>query len=336
MILKSYIVEENIEILKDYQATLIYGENEGIKDDVRQALRNKNKTSEEIIFFEEEILKDRNILYQNIINESLFSEKKNIFILGATDKIYNEISESLEKNNKNISIYILSGNLEKRSKLRNLFEKSTKLGIFPCYKDNERTLINYVNKKLRGFKGLSGEIINLIISNSDMDRRIITSELMKIKVFFLEKKINKEQILEILNIKNNSNFDEIRDNALYGERVKINKLLSEIEILSDDAFFYLNNLNYRVMKLQEIIKISGGNKDKYEEALGTIKPPVFWKDKPMVILQLKKWSLEALTPLGVKIGETEVLMKKNSYLRNDIVIKNLIINLAGKTSANSF
>ena len=336
MILKSYIVEENIEILKDYQATLVYGENEGIKDDVRQALRNKNKTSEEIIFFEEEILKNRNILYQNTINESLFSEKKNIFILGATDKIYNEILESLEKNNKNISIYILSGNLEKRSKLRNLFEKSTKLGIFPCYKDNERTLINYVNKELRGFKGLSGEIINLIISNSDMDRRIITSELMKIKVFFLEKKINKEQILEILNIKNNSNFDEIRDNALYGERVKINKLLSEIEILSEDAFFYLNNLNYRVMKLQEIIKISGGNKDKYEEALGTIKPPIFWKDKPMVILQLKKWSLEALTQLGVKIGETEVLMKKNSYLRNDIVIKNLIINLAGKTSANSF
>ena len=184
MILKSYIVEENIEILKDYQATLVYGENEGIKDDVRQALRNKNKTSEEIIFFEEEILKNRNILYQNTINESLFSEKKNIFILGATDKIYNEILESLEKNNKNISIYILSGNLEKRSKLRNLFEKSTKLGIFPCYKDNERTLINYVNKELRGFKGLSGEIINLIISNSDMDRRIITSELMKIKVFF--------------------------------------------------------------------------------------------------------------------------------------------------------
>ena len=81
MILKSYIVEENIEILKDYQATLVYGENEGIKDDVRQALRNKNKTSEEIIFFEEEILKNRNILYQNIINESLFSEKKKYFYI---------------------------------------------------------------------------------------------------------------------------------------------------------------------------------------------------------------------------------------------------------------
>ena len=336
MILKSYIVEENVEILNEYRGTLIYGENEGIKDDIRQALRSKSKTSEEIIFFEEEILKNRNILYQNIVNGSLFSEKKNIFILEASDKIYNEIYECLEKDNKNISIYILSGNLEKRSKLRNLFEKSKKLGIFPCYKDNERTLINYVNKELKGFKGLSGEIINLIISNSNMDRRIILSELTKIKVFFLDKKINKEQILELLNIKNNSSFDEIRDNALYGEKVKINKLLSEIEILSDDAFFYLNNLNYRVMKLQEIIKITGGNRDKYEEALGSVKPPIFWKDKPIVMQQLKKWNLEALTQLGIKIGKTEILMKKNSYLRNDIIIKNLIINLAGKTSANFF
>ena len=55
MILKSYIVEENVEILNEYRGTLIYGENEGIKDDIRQALRSKSKTSEEIIFFEEEI-----------------------------------------------------------------------------------------------------------------------------------------------------------------------------------------------------------------------------------------------------------------------------------------
>ena len=76
MILKSYIVEQNIEILKDYQATLIYGQNTGIKNDIKQKLKNKNKNSEIIIFFEEEILKNKNILYQNIVNESLFNEKK--------------------------------------------------------------------------------------------------------------------------------------------------------------------------------------------------------------------------------------------------------------------
>ena len=330
MILKSYIVEQNIEILKTYQATLIYGQNNGIKDDIKQKLKNKNKSSEIIVFFEEEILKNKNLLYDNIINESLFNDKKIFFIHEVSDKILNQISECLEKENKEIKIYIFSDNLEKKSKLRNLFEMSKNLAALPCYEDNERTLIAYVNKELNGYKGLSGEIINLIISNSNMNRSVIKNELIKIKNFFLEKKINKKETLEILNIKNNTSFDEIRDNALSGEKKKINQSLSEINILKEDIFLYLNSLNYRIMKLQEIIKISEGDKNKYEENLNSLRPPIFWKDKPVVVKQLKKWDLESLTILASKISETEILIKKNSFIRNDVVLKDLIIDVAKK------
>ena len=330
MILKSYIVEQNIEILKTYQATLIYGQNNGIKDDIKQKLKNKNKSSEIIVFFEEEILKNKNLLYDNIINESLFNEKKTIFIHEVSDKILNQISECLEKENKEIKIYIFSDNLEKKSKLRNLFERSKNLAALPCYEDNERTLIAYVNKELNGYKGLSGEIINSIISNSNMNRSVIKNELIKIKNFFLEKKINKKETLEILNIKNNTRFDEIRDNALSGEREKINQSLSEINILKEDIFLYLNSLNYRIMKLQEIIKISEGNTNKYGETLNSLRPPIFWKDKPVVVKQLKKWNLESLTILASKISETEILIKKNSFIRNDVVLKDLIIDVTKK------
>ena len=64
MILKSYIVEQNIEILKNYQATLMYGQNGGIKDDVKQQIKNQNKNIEIINFFEADILKS-NLLYEN-------------------------------------------------------------------------------------------------------------------------------------------------------------------------------------------------------------------------------------------------------------------------------
>ena len=97
MILKSYIVEQNLEILNNYQATLLYGENDGIKDDIKYRLKDSNKDSEIINFFEDEILKNKNILYENIINQSLFNEKKIVFIQGTTDRILNEICESLEK-----------------------------------------------------------------------------------------------------------------------------------------------------------------------------------------------------------------------------------------------
>ena len=107
MILKSYIVEQNLNILDKYQAVLMYGENEGIKENIKIKLKKNNKDSEAIIFFEEEILKNKDLLYGNITNESLFNEKKIIFIQSATDKILSEIIECLDKNNPNIKIYIL-------------------------------------------------------------------------------------------------------------------------------------------------------------------------------------------------------------------------------------
>jgi DNA polymerase III subunit delta len=332
MILKSYIVEQNVEILKKYKANLIYGENDGIKNDIKEEIKNKNKDKdcEVTNFFETDILKS-NLLYENISNQSLFSEKKIVFIHEASDKIFSQIGECVEKDNNDIQIYIFAGNLEKKSKLRAYFEKDKNLAIFPCYEDNERTLISYINKQLRDYKGLTGEITNLIMNNSNLDRRIIKSEINKIKDFFIEKKINKELIVEILNIKNDSGFNEIRDKALMGKKLEINKLLSTTEILNEEVFFYLNSLNYRVMRLHEITKISD-NKMNYEEVLEKIKPPVFWKDKPVLLQQLKRWSQKKLEKVLIKIGKTEILMKKNSSLKNDVIIKNLIIELTNNAT----
>ena len=329
MILKSYIVEQNLEILKTYSATLLYGENQGIMDDIKNELEKTNSNAEFLNLFEEEILKNKNILYENIINDSLFNDTTVIFIHGASDKIFNQISESLEKIKTNIKIYIFSENLDKKSKLRNLFEKSKNFSVVPCYEDNEKTLINYITKELYGYKGLTGEIINLIINNSNMNRKTIQNEILKIKDFFIEKKIIREEIIEILNIKNNANFEELRDKALNGEKNKINKLLSEIEILNDDCFFYLNSINYRIMKLLEIRK---KNQDfsNFDEIINSIKPPIFWKDKPSFNQQLKKWNLNKLNKAVSKIADTEILMKKNSYINNEILIKVLIINLSNE------
>ena len=332
MILKSYSVEQNIEILKNYKATLIYGENSGIKDDIKEEIKKRNKKSEILTFFESDILKD-SLLYNHIANQSLFTQKKVIFIQNSSDKILEQISESLEREYKDVQIYVFAENLDKKSKLRSLFEKNKNLAIFACYEDTERTLITYINKELQDFKGLTGEIINLIISNSSQNRKIIKNELIKIKSYFLDKKINKEKIEEILNIKNDKGFEEIRDKALIGEKDKINELLSSTTILNEDAFFYLNTLNYRIMRLHKIVKESEENKD-YEQMIDNLKPPVFWKDRPIILKQLKKWDLKKLEKTIVNIGKTEILMKKNSHLRNDIIIKELLVNLATEASSS--
>ena len=85
------------------------------------------------------------------------------------------------------------------------------------------------------------------------------------------------------------------------------------------------------MKLLEIKRINESF-NSYEQTIENLKPPIFWKDKPIYIEQLKKWSLNKLNKAASKINETEVLMKKNSHLRNDVLIKDLIINLSNEAS----
>ena len=335
MILKSYIVEQDLNILNKYQAFLLYGENDGIKDDIKTKLKKLNKDCEIINFFETDIIKNKNILYENIANKSLFNDKKVIFIQTATDKIFNQIAECLERENGNTKIYIFSDILDKKSKLRSLFKKKKNIATIPCYEDNARTLINYISIELKEIKGLTGEMINLIISNSNSNRKIIKSEITKIKNYFIKKYINKEDLLELLNIRNNIKFEEIRDNALTGKKDKINKLLSEMDLLDEDSFYYLNMLNYRILKLIEIQK-ANEHFNNHGKTLENLRPPIFWKEKPAYLEQLKKWDLNKLNKIAYKIGETEVLLKKNSQVKNEIIIKELIIKLSKfSTSASS-
>ena len=86
----------------------------------------------------------------------------------------------------------------------------------------------------------------------------------------------------------------------------------------------------------EVVKLSNGDINKYDQILETVKPPVFWKDKPVILQQLRKWNQPKLDRILAKIGETEILMKKNSYLKNDIIIKDLIIDLTRMASSSPY
>jgi hypothetical protein len=74
--------------------------------------------------------------------------------------------------------------------------------------------------------------------------------------------------------------------------------------------------------------------NSYEQTLEKIKPPIFWKDKSIYLEQLKKWNLEKLNRAADKIGETEVLIRKNSHIKKDVIIKNLIIALSNEASTS--
>lgn len=332
MIIKSYILDQNIRVVKDYNSVLFYGENEGIKNDFKENLIEKEKEFEIIKFFQDELLKNNNLLFKTINTPSLFNSKKIIFIYEVSEKLHKQLLTNINFINQDTKIIIFAGNLDKKSKIRNFFEKEKKFAAIACYEDNDRTLINYISNKLKGYKGLSGEIINLIMQNSYQNRNTINAEIIKIKNYFLDKTINEKDMRELLNIKDNSNFDKIRDASLLGDKIKVNKLIGEMQFLPEDNFYYLNQMNNRITKLVELSNININTKDS-EIAIDSIKPKIFWKDKPTYILQMRKWNTESLKYAMNEVSETEILMKKNSYIKNDILIKQLLVNLCKKVSS---
>ena len=62
MILKSYLIEKNIQLLEKFNIALIYGENEGIKASLKNTIKNSNKGIETITVFQDEIIKNNEIL----------------------------------------------------------------------------------------------------------------------------------------------------------------------------------------------------------------------------------------------------------------------------------
>ena len=66
---------------------LFYGENNGLKNDLKNKIISAFPKTGILNLFQDEIVKDRNILINEISNKSLFDEKKIIFINEANDKI---------------------------------------------------------------------------------------------------------------------------------------------------------------------------------------------------------------------------------------------------------
>ena len=321
---KSYLVEQNLASIKE-NITLLFGENLGFKNDLKNKIKLENKKSEIINYTQEEILKDSTVFFNNLTNISLFENNKIFFINNANDKLL-PIIEEVEKFINDQRIYIFSEVLDKRSKLRNYFEKSRNCAAIACYPDNEIGIKKIINEELKGYVGLNAENLNLITENSSLDRSKLKNELEKIKTYFTDKKIEFDNLKKLLNVRENESFDKLRDLSLNGDKTRTNKLLSDTNFDLEKSIFYLSSINHRLDKLNQINKIKIVEKN-LEKAIENVKPPIFWKDKPNFMTQAKKWNEEKIRYVLDKTYKLEIKLKSNSTINKNILIKMLLVDI---------
>ena len=310
MIIKSFELEKLVS--SNLNIHLIHGNNEGIKQDIIRSFYTKNYQGEVLKYDEQEILSNKDEFISSLLTKSLFESEKLIIISRGTDKLSNIIIELLERKEIESKIIIKSSNLEKKSKLRNLFEKENQLICTPVYEDDTRSLNFIINNFLKDNKlNLSQEIKNILIERSNGDRINLKNELSKLKNLSISrKKLSIDDVLKLSNLTENYSVFELSDNYLAKNSKKVSNILNENNYSSEDCILIIRTILNKSKRLLKI-KTEIDNNLNIDQVISSFKPPIFWKEKDIVKKQAQSWSTSEVKEIIFKINHLEALVKKN-------------------------
>tara|TARA_B100001027_G_scaffold208307_1_gene173473 strand:+ start:527 stop:1537 length:1011 start_codon:yes stop_codon:yes gene_type:complete len=332
MILKSFEIEK--KDISKYKFFLIYGENEGLKREIIDKIITRNK-GKKIKFEESQILKNKYDFLNEITNKSLFETERIFLLERCTDKISEVILDICDNNNDELFI-ANCGILEKKSKIRNHLEKSNTAVIIPTYKEDFQSLSNlaksfFIQRKI----SISYETLNLLINRCSGDRGNLNKELEKISNYLSDKKnISLKEISILTNLSENYSAAELVDASLSKNIKKTCEILNENNYSQEDIFLILRVFLQRTKKILSLLENIKYEKD-IEKVISLHKPPIFWKDKPVIKKQLQAWSYDNIKNLICRLNDIEVEIKKNNSL-SLILMKNFIYEILEKKTNNSF
>ena len=329
MIKKSYEIKN---LYKNYDYYLFYGKNDGAKQEEIEKIISSNKHKSLSKYDEKYILINTENFLNDIFSGSLFENEKIIIINSATDKIIKIIEEILSKKALNISIIIEADALEKKSKLRSLFEKEKELICVAFYPDTQEILSKIANNFLKDKKIiLSQSNINIIVNRSNGDRGLLKNELQKIEFYSKNKKLTSEVVLKLTNLTENFSISELIDNCLAKNQKKTILILNENNYSNEDCIQIIRLFLNKLKKILQLSKELEKN-NNLEKTISEAKPPIFWKDKEITKKQIVIWKTKSIKNLIYKLNEIELKMKKNVNISINLVSDFILEHSAVKTN----
>jgi DNA polymerase-3 subunit delta len=299
--------------INNYNLYLLHGKNEGLKKATISKITSSYENIEIQKFDEKQILENQELFMDEILSSSLFYAEKLVIINQTTDKILKNIEYIYNKKINGLILIINSDFLEKKSKLRNFFEKEKELISVPFYPDTTQTLSFLANKFFKEKKiSISQSNINLIINKCNGDREFLENELSKIEFFLYNKKsIETHELSKLINLIDNHSISDLLDNCLINNARKVLIILNENNFNNEDCIIIIKTF---LAKTKKILKLANNyaKNNNLEMTISESKPPIFWKEKDAVKQQLQKWKPDMLKKLIANINQVELELKKNS------------------------
>ena len=287
-----------------FKAALLYGPDQGlIREYVEnlslKCVSNLNDPFSVTEFTGPQLKSDPSILVDAVYSMSLAGGECVVIIRDAQDSIANTLEHIFSQTIQAWPILIEANSLTPRSALRKMFEQQTNLAAIACYPE-EGLALEFFIKDFISQQGLVIDpgALGFLCSSLAGDRQIVRREIEKLALYCLAKpddvkKVTEADAIACVGDSSETSLDNLVFSVGDGNQANIDKTLTKAFLEGINPVVAIRAIQRHFQRLHFIHgQMSEG--DNLDQALGKLRPPVFFKRKADFGRQVRNWTPDKL------------------------------------------
>lgn len=230
-------------------------------------------------------------------------------------------------------VVVEAGDLGKKSKLREVFEASKHGAAIPCYVEEGAALVGTVRAALaaRGLKA-SDSTVNILAALLGPDRQLLNSEADKLALYLGgEATLEEADVLACAADSAEATLDDAIDAALLGSRPGTDQALRRLAAEGQAPVGAMRGLARHFLRLSGVgARVENG--EPLENALRSLRPPLFYKREPAFRRQLQIWRGPRLAEAIARVTQAELRCKETGQ-PDQLLSERVFLELAGMARA---
>ncbi len=299
------------------RAVLVYGPNLGLVRERAEALAQKVVPESGDPFRTSELkgstlTEDPARLADEAAALSLTGGRRVVRVRDAADAQAERFREFLNDPPGEALVLVEAGNLGKNSSLRQLFESAANAASLPCYADEGRNLEKLIIETLaRSGLRIEAHALEYLVGTLGEDRVLIRGELEKLAIYMGEdgkgekRTITFSDALACVGDSGTLSLEEIGLATAGGDLKSLERQLARAFLESIAPVTVLRAVGRHLQRLQLVLgRIAGGEAE--EQAIGALRPRLFFKTAPAFRRQLKLWNPARLGEAIARLTQAEI------------------------------
>lgn len=278
---------------------------------------------------EEKLLADPALLADELSAMSLLGGKRVVRIRAHSEKLAGIIEEAVAHTQEGNMLIVSAEELTPRSALRTAFEKSPLLAALACYKEDSRAREATIRTALseQGIQ-CDGDVLRYLTEHLGNDRGVTLSELEKILVYKGDDThLTLEEASALVGYNDDLSSDDVCQAVAGGDVAAADNALSRLLAEGAQPIMLLRSVTRYLQKLYSLRAMMEAGQTA-EQAIQALRPPVFFREVPLLKKYLARWSSASLVKALGLLLETERDIKSAGAVMPELLTSRALLTLA--------